>query len=318
MQNEHPLFKTTKVNSPSSTQSIFRKESMLWMGSCFVESMAEYLGKFHYQALINPYGVVFHPLVLETILDSYLPEMLEANFKKDGVWLNYWLGAPFAGKTENVLSQKITNAYVQIQKKIETIDWLVMTWGTAFWYEHEEHGMVGKCHKMPQTLFQKRLSSVEEIVETWTMLIRKLKFSNPNLKVILTLSPVRHTRDTLEGNAVSKSTLRLAIHQLCKEFDFVFYFPAYEIVMDELRDYRFFEKDLIHPSKEAVAYIWEKFSYQYLDQEEQKTNLLIQSLELEETHKSNVNYGLDYEKFRSALEVKMELVAEKLQKELKS
>jgi hypothetical protein len=193
-----------------------------------------------------------------------------------------------------------------------------MTWGTAFWYEHKAIGLVGKCHKFPQTLFQKRISTVEEIVECWKVQIEKLRFLNPDLKVILTLSPVRHTRDTLEGNAVSKSTLRLAIHKLSQKFDFVFYFPAYEIVMDELREYRFFEKDMIHPSKEAVGYIWAQFSNQFLDQEEQKTNLLIQSLELEETHKSNVNYGLDYEKFRAALEIKKELVAEKLQKELKS
>jgi hypothetical protein len=318
MQNEHPLFKTTRVNALPSQSYILRKESMLWMGSCFVESMSEYLKRFQYQALVNPYGVVFHPLVLQRLLDFGLAELSQTNFEKDGVWQNFMLGAPFVGKIENELNRKIGIAYAQIQEKVKSIDWLVMTWGTAFWYEHEEYGMVGKCHKFPQTRFKKRLSNVDEIVKNWSIKIKKLRSLNKELKIILTVSPVRHTRDTLEGNSVSKSTLRLAIQQLTEQFDFVHYFPAYEIVIDELRDYRFFEKDLIHPNKEAVGYIWEQFSKQFLDANEQKTNFQIQSIELEESHKSNVNYGIDFEKFKYALESKRKFISEKLQVELRS
>ena len=316
MQSEHPLFKTTRVISKPAPKSIFRNEKMIWLGSCFVESMAEYLKLFQYQAVVNPYGVVFHPLVLEKLMNLSFPEFAKTNFERIGVWQNFLLGVPFASESENELNRKIQNAYQLIQEELCAADWLVTTWGTAFWYDHAEFGMVGKCHKFPQTIFQKRLSTVNEIVEVWRNQIIKLRTLNKNLNIILTLSPVRHTRDGLEGNTISKSTLRLAIHQLTEEFDFVFYFPAYEIVMDELRDYRFFEKDMIHPNKEAVAYIWDQFSKQFFDENEQKTNALIQSLQQDEGHTSNVNFGEDFLKLQALKQEKRQLILEKLELEL--
>ena len=288
----------------------------MWMGSCFVESMASYLKLFQYQAVVNPFGVVFHPLVLQKLIDVSFPELLKTNFKKHGVWQNFLLGVPFAASTESGLNQNIEQASQLIQQELRTADWLVTTWGTAFWYEHETFGMVGKCHKFPQNIFQKRLSTVDDIVGIWRDQIFRLKSHNKDLKIILTLSPVRHTRDTLEGNAVSKSTLRIAIHQLTEEFDFVFYFPAYEIVMDELRDYRFFEKDMIHPNKEATAYLWDRFAKQFIDGNEQETNALIQSLKQDDGHTSTVNFGEDFIKLQAIKEEKKRLISEKVKREL--
>jgi hypothetical protein len=295
MANEHPLFRTTRVSSLPCKKSIFRKEKMLWMGSCFVESMTPFIQKYEYQALINPFGVIFHPLVLEKVLFSTYEELVEMNFERNGVWQNFWLGAPFAGKSNQELSKKISTAVDLTKNRLYDSNWLIFTWGTSFWYQHKTLGMVGKCHKIPQENFRKKISEVEELVGIWEKRIETLKIKNPDLKIIFTLSPVRHTRDTLEGNTISKSTLRLAIEKLRNRFDFVFYFPAYELVIDELRDYRFFEKDLIHPNKEAIEYIWEQFSHQFFPKEEQKTNEMLNHFWVFNSHSPNVNYGDEFE-----------------------
>jgi len=312
MADEHPLFKSTRVGARPSPISILRNEKMLWMGSCFVESMSKFLEQYQYQAIINPFGVIFHPMVLEKLLAMEAKEIFKCNFERRGVWQNFWLGAPFGAESENALNHKIENAARLINESILTSNWLVMTWGTAFWYAHEEKGMVGKCHKFPQNHFQKQLSTIEEIVEIWKERITRIRQKNPKLKVLLTVSPVRHTRDGLEGNAISKSTMRLAIMQLQSKLKDVFYFPAFEIVVDELRDYRFFNADLIHPNNEAAAYIWNQFSNQYFTPEDQKINALIRDISLQQQHVSNINFGEDYDAQMRSLNLKKESLAAKL------
>jgi len=288
-------FRRTIVLLKESGTKICRKDKMLWIGSCFVESLAPYLLKYQYKATLNPFGVVFHPLVLLRLLELEPAEFHKQSFEKDGVWHNYWLGNPFHGRTREELNSLITKTVQKTLAALNKTSWLVLTWGTAFWYEHNELGLVGKCHKQPQSNFQKRRSEPDEISLAWIEKIKQLRQSNPDLKILLTLSPVRHTRDGLEGNALSKSTLRLAIQKVVDSLPGVYYFPSFEIVMDELRDYRFFESDLIHPNTEAIQYIWERFSTHFFPAPEIKTNQTIQAIGQLESHRNLVPYGKEYE-----------------------
>jgi hypothetical protein len=304
MSGNSDPFRRTVVKLPESTVRIKRSESMLWMGSCFVESLSPFLKQYGYQVHANPLGVVFHPLVIRQLLQMTEPEFQSHSFEKDGVWLNYWLGHPFHGRNFEELNNQIREARRQLQETLQNASWLVMTWGTAFWYDHKDLGMVGKCHKQPQSVFTKRRSSPNEIVALWKEEIHQIRQQNPTIKILLTLSPVRHTRDGLEENAVSKSALRVAIQQLTEELPDIHYFPAYEIMLDELRDYRFFERDLIHPNAEAVSYIWNRFSSQWLDPEEVKQNDLIQEVIQLENHRPLISYGKEYETWLAMLEKK--------------
>jgi hypothetical protein len=315
MKSDTSAFRFTQVKiSPAETR-ILRKDPMVWLGSCFVESFAPFLSDYRYKAETNPFGVVFHPLVLEKLIAAGVEDFKPYNFEKEGVWLNYLLGTPFAAQSQEELEEKIATVVLATQEKLKGASWLVMTWGTAFWYEHTELGRVGKCHKQPGQLFAKKRSSPEEIAEVWTRRIHKMREQNPELRILLTLSPVRHTRDGLEENALSKATLRLAIAKVQESLPGVYYFPSFEIVVDELRDYRFFKSDLVHPSEEAVEYIWEKFSTAWFDPEEVITNQKIRELRQLESHRPLVPYGGEFERWKYSLDQKREEVGSRLRAE---
>ena len=304
MANEHPLFRSTEVKSLASETRISRQQSMLWIGSCFVESMVPFLTDFQYRFVSNPFGVVFNPMIISQLLQKTDLELSLANFEKEGVWMNFWLGSPFYDKTENELTEQIREAKLLAKDEVEKADWLILTWGTAFWYEHHQAGIVGKCHKLPQALFEKKKHSVEEIVSDYQTLIQELRKANPKLKILLTVSPVRHTRDGLEANAVSKSTLRLAAELLKNSVSGVFYFPAYEIMIDELRDYRFYESDLVHPNHLAIGYIWEQFGLQYFSESDREVNLLMKRIQIQKQHRPLASFGLQFEKWQADLKRK--------------
>lgn len=313
MATEHPLFRATEVKSIASETLIYRHQSMLWMGSCFVESMVPFLAGFRYQFVSNPFGVVFNPLVISQLLVKNADEICRANFEKEGVWMNFWLGSPFYAQTGLELGEQIRKAKEIAQNQLENADWLVLTWGTAFWYEHHQAGMVGKCHKLPQALFVKRKHSVDEIVSGYQTLIQDLRKANPMLKILLTVSPVRHTRDGLEANALSKSTLRLAVDSLQNSLPDVFYFPAYEIMLDELRDYRFYESDLVHPNQQAITYIWEQFEKQHFTSEEIEINQLMKRIQIQKQHRPLAPFGVQFEKWQADLDRKEQELALRLE-----
>lgn len=162
---------------------------------------------------------------------------------------------------------------------------MFVTFGSAWVYEHEKHGLVANCHKIPAKHFTKRLLKVEEIVAAYTSLIKNVKSSNAHINIVFTVSPVRHAKDGLWENNLSKAVLHLSIKELTENFDNCSYFPAYEIVMDELRDYRFFKDDLVHPTDLAVNYVWEKFSMSYFSKETITLMGNIQKIKQAATHK---------------------------------
>jgi GSCFA family len=240
------------------------KDPVLTLGSCFAQSIGQKFADNKFQVSINPFGSTYHPLSIhKLLLYTALHEVPQENtfLKNNGVYLNYDFHSMFNGVSEVGLQKILSEVIGSLHYQLKNCKVLILTYGTSWIYERVDTGeAVANCHKMPSGLFIKRLTSTDEIKESFRRVYETLLSNNPSIRVILTVSPVRHLKDTLELNNVSKSVLRVACHQLSEEFSEVSYFPAYEIMIDDLRDYRFYKDDLIHPTDMAEEYIWQKFS----------------------------------------------------------
>lgn len=183
------------------------------------------------------------------------------------IWFHYDFHSSLWGNSKAELAVRLAQKMQEVKHWLQKVDFLIFTFGTAFVYRHlETNQIVANCHKMPGSLFQKELLSIETILDDFKKSIQQINNRYAPLSIILTVSPVRHTKDTLPLNAVSKSILRVACHQLCESQPNFHYFPAYELLLDDLRDYRFYKLDLIHPSEVAEEYIFEQFAAAYFEQ----------------------------------------------------
>ena len=183
----------------------------------------------------------------------------------------------------------------------------MLTFGTAWVYEQKHTGrIVGNCHKQPDKLFTRRLLSVEEIVVEYFDLLKMLQELNPNLKVLFTVSPIRHAKDGMHGNQISKSTLLLAIDTLQHHYPMCHYFPSYEIVLDELRDYRFYADDMLHPSPLAIRYLWERFSETFFSSETKQVIVAVQDIRRDLAHKPFHPESEAYQRFLGQIVLKIE------------
>jgi hypothetical protein len=256
----------TPVELGTSPNKISLHSPLLLLGSCFSDEIGKLLTINKLNVLANPFGVIFNPLVIFNLLELCLEnkKLPEKTFVcREGEWLNLLLHSSLSSPMlENLQAQFDEQQYKVIESFLTTkhqnsTRFLFLTFGTAWVYVHKETGIsVANCHKLPANLFEKKLLTVEEIANNFAKIHKILP---ENTQVILTISPVRHLKDTLPLNAVSKATLLLACYEIAKNFGNVQYFPAYELVTDELRDYRFYEPDMIHPTKQTVEFIFEKF-----------------------------------------------------------
>ncbi|WP_266367521.1 GSCFA domain-containing protein [Tellurirhabdus rosea] len=241
------------------------------VGSCFAEVMGRQLAENKLTVLSNPFGTLFNPVSIARVLLTALrgdgpdPDLF---VEREGLWLHYDFHSSLRAGSREELTQILTERLQQTAEALQGADWLLLTLGTAVVYRHHETGkVVANCHKMPGALFEKYLYTYEHTLEVLNELLRKLKRFNPGLNVLLTVSPVRHIKDTLPVNGVSKALLRSVCHELTVWHERAHYFPAYEIVTDDLRDYRFYEADLIHPNAIAQQYLFEKFVQAAFDDE---------------------------------------------------
>jgi hypothetical protein len=225
------------------------------MGSCFAENMGKRLDDLSLELLNQPFGTQFNPI---RILNALAFETLKATdlYTEGDFFLHPDFHSNFISQNPEDLLAEIHLKQEETKAFLKQADTLILTFGTAYFY-HDNilNRPITNCHKQASQRFVKHMNQISEITEAYRAFIK----NHPQLHIILTVSPVRHTRDGMMENSVSKATLRLAAHETAKEFpDQVTYFPAFEIMMDELRDYRFYEKDLIHPNEIAVDYIWQK------------------------------------------------------------
>lgn len=257
----------TQVERPEKVTKIRYSDQLLLLGSCFAENIGKLLLANKFCCDVNPYGILYNPLSIVKALEEMVERKIYTKgdlFEANGVWYSWMHHGCFSSdvSAEECLCL-INKRLKKASDVLASTDWLMVTWGTAFVYEHKGQ-VIGNCHKQPDKLFTRRRLTVDEIVKVWSDTLKYCRQQNPSLKVLFTVSPIRHAKDGMHGNQLSKSTLMLAIDRLCEELDGCFYFPSYEILMDELRDYRFYADDMLHPSTLAVEYIWERFCQTFL------------------------------------------------------
>ncbi len=260
----------TPIKTRTSDYKIEHDKKILSIGSCFAAMMGERLSENKFNSETNPFGVIFNPISIFKLLHHAIDRSSpgdESYIENNGIWYNYDLHSELSHSGREALKSEVESKINKLNDYLKTTDYLIITLGTAYVYElNGSGGIVANCHKLPATNFTKRLLEVSEIVSSFDTLIMNIAKINSKIKVILTVSPVRHVKDTLELNAVSKSVLRLAAHEVSERFSNVDYFPSYEIMMDDLRDYRFYKADMLHPNEVAEKYIWEQFMSTYFSE----------------------------------------------------
>jgi len=256
------LFRTTVPVSPNP-QAISLDHTILSLGSCFSEVIGGRLADAHFSCLYNPAGTVYNPLSISSFLNRVIqnqPFTENDIFSHNGLFHSFYHHGSFSSDRQSEVLENIDTSFYDTQKQLRNMDCLVITFGTAFGYILNKTGaVVSNCHKLPASSFTRTLISTEKIITVYTELFEYLYNENENLSIILTVSPVRHLRDDPHENTVSKASLICAVHALEKRYPSLYYFPSYEILLDELRDYRFYAEDMAHPSGAARDYIWDAF-----------------------------------------------------------
>jgi hypothetical protein len=262
------MFRTELTIAPQE-RLLPRTARVLTVGSCFADSIGERLRLNKVNTLANPFGTVFQPLALAQLLRAAAGEAQDWQqhvVEARGRWQSYDFHSTIGAESPVELLQTIQETVRRVGDFVRTADAVVLTLGTAWAYRLRETGeLVSNLHKLPAGLFEKELLTADEIVNALAEVHALLRRLNPDIRIVLTVSPVRHVKDTLPLNAVSKSVLRVACHYLSELLPNVSYFPAYELLTDDLRDYRFYAADMLHPSEVAEDYIWERFARAYFD-----------------------------------------------------
>lgn len=282
------MFRTI-VDIKPSPEKISYESKIMTLGSCFSEHIGKKLKTAYFNTEVNPFGVLFNPVSVRNSINLLLENKVFSEndiFKHGSMWHSFNHSSLYSATTAE---ECLLNINVKMRAGVESlqhVDYLLITLGTAWVFEDVETGkVVSNCHKLPASRFVRRRLSVQDIVGECIALLHKLKILYPNLKIIYTVSPIRHWKDGAHENNLSKSTLLLAVDAFQKLFQNVHYFPAYEIMLDELRDYRFFATDMLHPSELAVDYIWQRFSETYFNQKTSQLKKRLESISNQMAHR---------------------------------
>ena len=261
----------TQVELPEKDAEVRHSERILLFGSCFAENIGNLLLENKFACDVNPFGVLYNPMSIAEALKQILSgKTYEATdlFMAGNEWHSWMHHSDFSSPSAEQALALMNFRLAKAKNNFAKTNWLMVTFGTAYIYRSRETGqVVGNCHKQPGRMFERSMLNVGTIVEEWLHVLKKCREVNPDLKVLFTVSPIRHAKDGMHGNQLSKSTLLLAIDELCRACPDCYYFPSYEIMMDELRDYRFYADDMLHPSSMAVEYIWECFCRCYFSKD---------------------------------------------------
>lgn len=281
--------------------SISPDKHLLLMGSCFAENIGEIMTSLHFLTEINPFGIVYNPLSLAKNISYLLGEKTwnpENLVFSQEMWHSFDHHSRFSGVHKEKVAAHILDTIEKGKEKMQKAEVISLTLGTAWAYKFiETNEIVANCHKIPARFFEKKLLSVAEIVAAFSPIFEKI-----DKKIILTISPVRHWKEGVVENQVSKATLILALQTLRQHFgEKMSYFPAYEILMDELRDYRFYAKDMLHPNELAIQYIWEKFSDMYFSQKTKVYIAHVQQLNTLKAHRPFSTETQSYAKWQAKI-----------------
>lgn len=267
----------TIVDIPVSDIRIDHSTKMMLFGSCFSENIGRKLQQSKFQVDINPFGILYNPLSVSAAIYRLLSAtpFSEADLVvNNGIYHCLMHHGHFSAPDKDTCLQNISERFEKAVMSIKQTNLFLITFGSAYAYKWKESGdIVGNCHKFPSRLFYRFRLSVEDIMEEWKKLIIKFISIHPDIQLLFTVSPIRHWKEGAHENQISKSILHLAIDSLQQLFpENVHYFPAYEVMMDELRDYRFYDEDMMHPSSFAIDYIWQLFGNSFFSSETKQIN----------------------------------------------
>jgi len=306
----------TKIPLKRKTQNLIDYQSkILLLGSCFSENIGDKLSYFKFQSTQNPFGILFHPKAIENLITNTSNKKVYSSddlIYQNEIWHSFDAHSSLSSASENELLNKLNVAISLTNKKIKEASHIIITLGTSWVYRYiETDTIVANCHKIPQKKFLKELLSVSEISESLARSISLIKSINSDAAVIFTISPVRHLKNGFIENTQSKSHLIAAIHTLVNKQD-VSYFPSYEIMMDELRDYRFYAEDMIHPNKTAINYIWRKFIDTWFSEETKSIMKEIDEIQKGLLHRPFYEDSKLHQQFLLKLEQKKSSLQERL------
>lgn len=291
----------TTFNIPSSEHKITYSDKVMFIGSCFATSIGRQFETGHLPVIINPAGTVYNPMSVLNTLDVITGGKkfgLEDIYNNNGTWISFSHYTDFSSDDPDELISRINKRSEQAAKFISESEYLFITFGTARVYRWKRTGaIVSNCHKIRASDFDHELLTVNDIVTSWWRQIDNLCKLYPKLKIVFTISPVRHWKDGAHGNQVSKSVLFVALEELLAHPSLPGYFPAYELLMDDLRDYRFYDDDMLHPSGTAINYIWEAFSQCYFDEGTRNTWNEVAAVTKAVSHKMRKETGHSVRKF---------------------
>jgi lysophospholipase L1-like esterase len=267
----------TKIKLKKETRNpISYNSKILLFGSCFSENIGSKIEYFKFENTINPFGILFHPIAIEMLITNIVNEKTYTEkdvFFHNERWHCYEAHSELSNPSKEDLLLKLNAAISTANTQLKEVSHIIITLGTSWTYRLiETDTVVANCHKVPQKKFLKELLLIDEITNSLEAIITMIKSVNNNIEIIFTVSPVRHLKDGFVENMRSKSHLLSAIHQVVAPRDHIHYFPSYEIMMDDLRDYRFYSSDMIHPNETAINYIWEAFKTVWIH--EKSTDLM--------------------------------------------
>jgi len=249
-----------KFEIPKSNIELSYADSIVLLGSCFSDSIGAKFVQFGFNVESNTFGTLFHPTAISNVIYSALSDNNDVCvYQRDDLYFSWDSASKIYANSESKLIDLVLENRNRLADSIKSARLICITLGTAWAYKYKSNGfIVGNCHKAPQNQFEKSLSTIEEMQTEWERTLSLIRTFNPTAKIVFTVSPVRHVKDGLTENNRSKARLLELVHQLSANNKLI-YFPSYEIAIDELRDYRFYEEDLVHPNKMAIDYIWNRF-----------------------------------------------------------
>lgn len=306
---------STVVEIPSSPIDIDYQSKVLTLGSCFSDHIGRTLQNAYFDTFSNPFGVLYNPLSVARGLELLLGERelsSETLFWYNGLWSSFEYSSHYASPDPTVAYENMQQQLVRGREFLADTKVLFITFGTAWVYQEKVCGeVVANCHKLPADRFERYQLGVERVVEVYADLLARLHSRYPTMEVVFTVSPIRHWKDGVHSNTLSKSVLHLSVSALVERFSFVSYFPAYEIVLDELRDYRYYDADMLHPSSVAIHYIWQRFSETYFSSSTLTLQKRLEQYRKDLAHRPRQMEGEQFLKFQAYVEKKrIELLAQ--------
>ncbi len=290
-----------EVNTESFANKIDHSKKVMFIGSCFSDNIGAKLCELKIPCLVNPFGVLYNP---QSVMQSLRDIVNLRIFNEEDLYfyrqryISFAHHGSFSGSDKFDVLDKINKGISNAHKFLKDANLLYITFGTFRAYKLLKNNMiVANCHKLPHKEFENFLLNIDDVFASYNLLIDDLKKFNPDLDIIFTVSPVRHWKDGAVNNQISKSYLFILIHKLLEKHNHTHYFPAYEIMIDDLRDYRFYADDLLHPNALAVSYIWEKFEDCFFSSKTKELVKRIKQIQKNLNHKAFYPESEEYKKF---------------------